>query len=43
MARRRSATLTEAELRLMEVLWERGHGNRRRGDGRPAAPADRLQ
>ncbi|MBV8196992.1 MAG: BlaI/MecI/CopY family transcriptional regulator [Candidatus Eremiobacteraeota bacterium] len=24
MARRRSATLTEAELRLMEVLWERG-------------------
>ncbi len=25
MARRRSATLTEAELRLMEVLWRRGH------------------
>ena len=24
MARRRSATLTEAELRLMEVLWQRG-------------------
>jgi predicted transcriptional regulator len=24
MARRRSSTLTEAELRLMEVLWERG-------------------
>lgn len=24
MARRRSATLTEAELRLMEVLWDRG-------------------
>ncbi|HEY2553917.1 MAG TPA: BlaI/MecI/CopY family transcriptional regulator [Candidatus Cybelea sp.] len=24
MARRRSNTLTEAELRLMEVLWERG-------------------
>jgi len=24
MARRRSATLTEAELRLMEVLWEKG-------------------
>jgi predicted transcriptional regulator len=24
MARRRSATLTEAELRLMEVLWLRG-------------------
>jgi predicted transcriptional regulator len=24
MARRRSATLTEAELRLMEVLWGRG-------------------
>jgi predicted transcriptional regulator len=27
MARRRSATLTEAELRLMEVLWERGHAS----------------
>jgi predicted transcriptional regulator len=26
MARRRSATLTEAELRLMEVLWQRGEG-----------------
>ena len=24
MARRRSSTLTEAELRLMEVLWQRG-------------------
>jgi predicted transcriptional regulator len=24
VARRRSATLTEAELRLMEVLWEKG-------------------
>jgi predicted transcriptional regulator len=24
MARRRSVTLTEAELRLMEVLWQRG-------------------
>ncbi|MBV8245638.1 MAG: BlaI/MecI/CopY family transcriptional regulator [Candidatus Eremiobacteraeota bacterium] len=24
MARKRSQTLTEAELRLMEVLWERG-------------------
>lgn len=24
MARRRSATLTEAELRLMEVIWQRG-------------------
>jgi predicted transcriptional regulator len=24
MARRRSSTLTEAELRLMEVLWEKG-------------------
>jgi predicted transcriptional regulator len=24
MARRRSATLTEAELRLMEVVWQRG-------------------
>jgi len=24
MARRRSSTLTEAELRLMEVLWKRG-------------------
>jgi predicted transcriptional regulator len=24
MARRRSITLTEAELRLMEVLWEKG-------------------
>lgn len=24
MARKRSTTLTEAELRLMEVLWERG-------------------
>jgi len=23
MARRRSSTLTEAELRLMEVLWEK--------------------
>jgi predicted transcriptional regulator len=27
MARRRSATLTEAELRLMEVLWERGQAS----------------
>lgn len=25
MARRRSATLTEAELRLMEVLWDKEH------------------
>ena len=25
MGRKRSTTLTEAELRLMEVLWERGH------------------
>ena len=24
MARQKSATLTEAELRLMEILWERG-------------------
>ncbi len=27
MARRRSATLTEAELRLMEVLWRRGRAS----------------
>jgi predicted transcriptional regulator len=27
MARRRSATLTEAELRLMEVLWQRGQAS----------------
>lgn len=27
MPRRRSATLTEAEQRLMEVLWRRGHGS----------------
>ena len=26
MARRRSPTLTDAELRLMEVLWQRGSG-----------------
>jgi predicted transcriptional regulator len=26
MARKPSSTLTEAEQRLMEVLWERGHG-----------------
>ena len=27
MARKRSATLTEAELRLMEILWEKGEAS----------------
>lgn len=38
MARQKSPTLTEAELRLMEVLWERGKATVNEvGDALPAA------
>jgi BlaI family transcriptional regulator, penicillinase repressor len=40
MARRTSQTLTEAELRIMQVLWRRGSGTVQEIlDGLPAQPA----
>lgn len=40
MPRRKSATLTEAELRLMEVLWEKGPGTvHQLLEGLPGSPA----